>query len=980
MKYLVAFLLISIVKIGLVQVPSFVNYSQEDGLPSNEIYHILQDSKGYLWFSTDHGVCRYDGHTFINYTAEDGLSGNFVIKAVEDSLGRIWFLTMNPTLSYFHNNKIHPFEFNHSIEKFKIPPMVKDELIIEADSIILTGSLGSFSINNHGYIRPLMNHSGVKAQKFSKGYYLTKGKEQLKKPGVNVSVFSEGNTPLSYKHSNPLHMRTLNLKGVSYLSPERDVFKIKNGKISKVLRFENTIDYMGQFPDGSIWIGVFGNGVRVFEGELEDSLCRHHYLNGKTVSCCTRDWEGGTWISVLGEGVYYAPSMHDITFLSSDLPKKRVTDITIGSKNDIYVSYDNGEIWKTNDSIAEQVDYMYQNIQHGGYNPIHYDRKMDKLWSERDYLKVYNANREKIASDLSEEHIKYTSGNFHNPDLMAFVPDDSSIWCISHTTLLRIFKVDSVRAFSFAYYTDNPVNTVRVMYRAIIPNYHNKTLVATQLGLAKLGQTSVDFDEIGMGYHTDCYDLEILEDHFLMGTRGSGVILCDKDGNDILKISEKDGLSNKVVNSIDIDRNGVIWVGTNHGLNKVEILPDNQLSVHSYFEVHGLPSNYITKVVVNGSKLLIGTVKGLVSMDIDTSPINLLPPIVHIDNWYIDGKSIELRDGIVLGYNENNAMFQFSGITFNNSENIRFQYRLLGLDDEWRSTESKEVRYNVLSPGEYTFQLRGVNVDGIISEPISHKFRIATPFWTTWWFIGLIISLTAFLVILLLRRRDKIVAEKIELKARYEKQAAELKLKALRAQINPHFTFNTLNSIQNYILDNDATNANKFLAQFARLVRKVLSNSEHNRITLENELEVLEQYLKLEKLRFKNKLSYIISTAENLDITSEFVPPTILQPYVENAVLHGVGPMKSKGMIKIDISIDDWFLICIIEDNGVGRSIESKQQTKGGAHGMEIGENRIELIQSNQLSGSVEIIDLTDAQNNATGTRVVIKIPREIEW
>jgi LytS/YehU family sensor histidine kinase len=225
-------------------------------------------------------------------------------------------------------------------------------------------------------------------------------------------------------------------------------------------------------------------------------------------------------------------------------------------------------------------------------------------------------------------------------------------------------------------------------------------------------------------------------------------------------------------------------------------------------------------------------------------------------------------------------------------------------------------------------------------------------------------------------KEEKLISELKH--AALRKLTNELEMEALRAQMNPHFIFNSLNSINMFILENNKLQASEYLSKFSRLIRLILQNSKEAFISLESELEALQLYLELESLRFDNKFEYKISVDEDIDTTTLKVPPLIIQPYAENAIWHGLMHKKEKGHLEIKLYQQDEILFCKITDDGIGRKKAAELKSKSSTHksmGIKITENRIAMMQLNGDNKSVEIKDLVYADGSAAGTEVVLRIP-----
>lgn len=297
-------------------------------------------------------------------------------------------------------------------------------------------------------------------------------------------------------------------------------------------------------------------------------------------------------------------------------------------------------------------------------------------------------------------------------------------------------------------------------------------------------------------------------------------------------------------------------------------------------------------------------------------------------------------------------------------------------DTTWIETRDRKLYFNSLNPGRYTVEVKAANNSGLWSAPLQYRFDISPPFWNTWWFHSLAGLVLLLAIYWLFRRRIKTFKDK----AAIEQQLAELESKALRAQMNPHFIFNSLNAIQELIVTQNVEAAYDYLSKFSKLLRLVLNHSEKPAIPLADELVMLQLYLELESLRFRKSFSYDIHTDAALDAESVLVPPLLLQPFIENAVWHGLMLKEGEKRIELGIKQVDSQIVCTIEDNGIGRKKagEIKAQKIGAQHfeskGLKLSRQRIELLETAGRKGTVEIEDLYES-SLASGTRVSIHLP-----
>ncbi|RLD57855.1 MAG: hypothetical protein DRJ05_09015, partial [Bacteroidetes bacterium] len=283
----------------------------------------------------------------------------------------------------------------------------------------------------------------------------------------------------------------------------------------------------------------------------------------------------------------------------------------------------------------------------------------------------------------------------------------------------------------------------------------------------------------------------------------------------------------------------------------------------------------------------------------------------------------------------------------------------------------KYISYTNLNGGAYTFRLKATG-----SKELVIPIFIQTPFWKTWWFYMLLFITTTGLVLYFLFYRLQQIRKHEKLKTAYDRKISQLEIKALRAQMNPHFLFNSLNSIRYYILKEDHQNASEYITKFSRLLRLILTNSRHSKISLEDELHALGIYIDFELMRFDNKFEYKISIAPNIDKEDIKIQPMTIQPFVENAIWHGLMPKKDNRLLLVDISISGNILKIIVEDNGVGRQ-EAKKLSKPDlestkSYGMQITEDRMNMMKNitGKMSG-FKIVDLFE-NKHPIGTRVII--------
>jgi two-component sensor histidine kinase len=387
----------------------------------------------------------------------------------------------------------------------------------------------------------------------------------------------------------------------------------------------------------------------------------------------------------------------------------------------------------------------------------------------------------------------------------------------------------------------------------------------------------------------------------------------------------------------------------------------------------------INAVEILGNKVYVGTPAGISWFDKTAIP-SFSQCVFKMLGISVNGVSKQENDRIDVKYGNNNIRFDFVAISFKSAGKINYAYRLIGLDSTWQNTSQTTIEFIALPPGEYKLELVAINKFDVKSIPYYTTIHVQSPLWQTRWFIlaciGMSILLTWFVVNALNRQNKK----KEVVKRNIEQKIQELEQKALRAQMNPHFIFNSLHSVQGFVLDKDFESANRYLGRFANLIRQTLENSFQSSITIADEIKYLSSYLELEKMRSQNQFNYTITIGPHILADRVNIPCMILQPYVENAILHGIkNKPDHQGKIDITFKKEQNGILCTIRDNGIGRVKASALKQFSSVYqsrGMQLTRERINLINKDLNEGiDVQIHDYTDEDSVAGGTEVVIHFP-----
>ncbi|MBC7891290.1 MAG: histidine kinase [Sphingobacteriaceae bacterium] len=493
----------------------------------------------------------------------------------------------------------------------------------------------------------------------------------------------------------------------------------------------------------------------------------------------------------------------------------------------------------------------------------------------------------------------------------------------------------------------------------------------------------------------------------------------------VSQVDDPHSLPSDGVTGFAEDTSGRFWMGTDNGLARLD---ERSGRFTTYTTRHGLPSSDLAALLRSGDRLWISSSNGLACLDTrrmrltvfddaDGLPVtefesgsvlrdstgriyfgggrglvyvqpgqirlNRFVPPVYLTSFRVGARDVLAGSlPIVLNYTETSFTFEMAALSYDHPEGNRYAYRLEGFEEAWTDAGTRSsASYTNVPPGTYTLHVMAANADGVWNrQGVRLSVVIHPPFWATWWFRTLIVLGLAGAIWALARQREQRLLREQREKSELRERIATSEMQALRAQMNPHFIYNSLNAIRLFVLQNDSDNAEMYLVKFARLMRLILDNSRQEAVALGSEVDQLQLYLELEQLRFDHSFDFSIQTDPSLSRESTLVPPMIIQPFIENAILHGIAHKKAKGHITVTIQPVGQHLECSVDDDGVGRQrareLKSKTVRSHQSVGLRVTEDRLQLI--SQRSGKVarvEVIDKTDEQGAAAGTRVVIELP-----
>lgn len=950
-----------------------MNIGVNNGIPASESYNVMQDSKGYIWFSTEGGVCKFDGTNIKVYSGNEGLSEKACYGIYEHPKGKIWFITSkNRVLLYDEkNDRMVESGFSKKLKSEIDKNPLSQLYLIQAynDSTLwLCAQLTTFKVNiytnkvdivtpENDSIYTFINHQhNLLPLKFEN----RKSSQDLKKNEIQIKIINSDTLYRKIKWKKDIlpQWRCLtakNAKGECFIGWDNYLVKIKKNNDCEVYTTINTILSIYVDKSNRLWVGTLKGGLLSFiNSDLKNPI---HSLGELSVTGTCEDYERGIWCSTLEKGIFYCRSKaivcySNINGLNKKLEFFNVIDTTlygnIDGKNLIcfsgnkitsyHLDIDGGYVIR--DMIAYKKGYLI-----ASYDGIAY--------AEEDFSKITFFRR---------------TGSKQKCGATDIIKDDKGrIFFIQNGTLFELLKDKEI--------------VVRVPVFKSGANcfleYGDSLLLGCRDGLyiISIRDFNIRKNETVTGSVVDIHKSKTNE--IWVTTKYNGVFLS-ADGR-FTNISKQLKLNNSRLFDMCEDKDSTIWIAGSTGLIKIR----NKSSV-VYNTNNGLPSNEVYNVACADNKIYFNTAEGVCSFGMEDELKNTSSPYIYLDKIFVNDNTIpeKANHPLIFKYFENNLRFKFDALSFKNYGNVHLLIKMKGFNDTLKYINGNELVYNNLNPGNYELTVYALNNDNLKSKkPVIIKFEILKPFWETAWFIISCIFLIVLLFFVIIRLITIRIKKKEKEKNRINNLIVEYQLTALQAQMNPHFIFNAINSIHSFILENETQAAYDYLAKFAKLVRMVLNNAKERTITLEKEIELLKIYVELEQMRFENKFDIEYIVDNEIDISKHELPPMLIQPYVENAIWHGLMPLNKtrKGKLKVEIKKTESYVIIVVEDNGIGRA-RSKEIRKSSEHtslGMELTENRIRVMNSISENGKamIVVIDLQNENKEACGTRVEVYVP-----
>jgi ligand-binding sensor domain-containing protein/two-component sensor histidine kinase len=981
---------------------NFRNYSVTEGLAQSQVYAMAEDPRGYVWMGTHGGgLSRFDGQQFRTFTEDDGLVNNFINCIRSDPKGNIWIGTDQGVCWY--DGAIF-----HKIDNAGVDNMIHDILFAhDGTTWIATDDSGIVVLKDNAVVHHYFYNNKLPS---NRAWSIFEDKDGTVWVGTEMGLvqFAGSFHKIHYRKEGipvaGIRAIVRDREGTLWLATYGGGLCRQNKLTGKFDRFtqenglsNNTAICMISDKAGSVWVGT-ATGVTRIDGKNVKTYSSREGLCSDVVMSLLEDSWGNNWFGTSGGGACMLDGERFIHFNEKSgemgtwvyaVHCDRKGHIWFGTSSGGATEYDgkyytnyfegagftsskvrcfgedtSGTIW-----FGTQGEGAYS-FHEGSFT--HYDRS-DGLSSN--YVNAFltdSLNRQWLATSGGGISVwdpvekKFTrvgkkNGLISDRILALAIDSSGNIWACSQRDGVFMMQYDSADISVKKHFTEKN-------------------------GLAGNSVRCATCDRFG---------------NMWFGMAGGGISRFD--GTSFRNYSKKDSIASNNIYLLLADRTGNIWVGTEKGLDRIVYdVSGNILSLKHYGKGEGLTgieTSTNAACLDTSTGVWFGTINGASVYHPEFDFVGTEPPKVHLTGMRLFFDPIEntaygKRDGgyrwfaipdtLVLPYTQNHLRFEFTGIDLRNPDGVHFRWRLDGFDRKWspENTE-RQATYSNLPPGEYTFELQARNSDGYWSDIRRFQFRIEPPVWATWPFR--IVAGTAILCLLALlftwririvKRKNRQQLEKVTL----EKHVLELEQKALRLQMNPHFIFNALQSIQGFIARNDSAEARRYLAKFGKLMRFTLDSSRQSYTSVAQEAESLQHYLGLEALCHGNRFTFEILVDPEIDPDATFIPVMMIQPFVENAILHGMLHLEEqKGKIEVRFTREGNSVICEITDNGVGRAKASELEAgfKKDHKSAALAITRERLAQFNEKGkpqSSLKVVDLQDERGVPLGTKVVLHL------
>lgn len=944
----------------------YTAFTVNDGLPSNYVYRVIEDNKGFLWVATDAGIARFDGKHFQVFTIKDGLPDNEVLSVIKEKNGRIWVNCFKQSPAYFDEVK------NRFINA------KEDKVLAQVNET--TGNMTCFALKDGGVMFVDRKGSFV----FKDNKLTTYASSQnygffIKENGDGSRLEVGGSSNIKITQTMLFQLRGhafIDSIGIGRVSNKFALtFSVNDGKLYRLNGPDSQCFIYSNFSTGPMRYDIdsiktpepFDNFDFTYNGFYFLGVSGKTYLyNKKTLQLETtvtgnylpnsicKDHNGNLWLSTIDKGLLVYKRKQ---FGAIEMPTgfTRGNFLSIARKPDGTILAGNfyGEVVEGRQKITTTHTIP-------GVGLINRQRKI--LLSQNS---VYTFSESGVYKDYKFQ------GSFGKTALNY---NDSIIIIGQSYTMVKLNTVTGI--FSHLKALEKRVTALArtaggtIYYGSTDGLYKYNYIKNTATGLT--GHDPLLRERITALCTTP-------DGLVWVATSGSGVVVLKND-KVLLHLAEHDGIINSATRSITAGKPGQIWLGTSGGISVINYrLQHNKLTntIQNLTVYDGLPNNVVNEMLYQQDTIYAATGNGIAVIPANISIPKFDIP-VQLIRVTVNQRDTSIASAYTLGYQQRNIQMQFAAIELGGHfKNLQY---MLDKNENWTNLTENTLTVQ-LNSGYHVLRVRAVDVNGNTGDKVlTINFDIATPFWKAVWFWIMAAILGQVIIIYLVNRRQKRRKE-----ARLAKQIAGVQTAALEQQaftslMNPHFMFNALNSIQHYINVQDRQNTNRYLSDFASLIRKNFEAAQQSFIPLEQEIENIKIYLRLEQMRFSDRFTNEVIIDDNLEVDDWMVPTMILQPLLENALLHGIMPSAIEGKITTELREHDGNLVITITDNGIGvaNSLALKDTSTHKSRGMELIKKRIAALsrfgtQAIAISSSPAFAD-----EKNPGNKIILFIPNEL--
>ncbi|MEO1626518.1 MAG: histidine kinase [Bacteroidota bacterium] len=953
---------------AVAQQPVTIDLNETEDLPDVEFYDIIEDKGGFIWLAASNGLYRFDGKEFKKYTHPDqkGLS---IFDLNLDKDGRIWCNNLAGQLLYAQGDSLHLFK--------DIGPEIDHHLI----DIILQGEyLYAFSL-----LEIVSVHLRTKESKT-----IFAPKDRVGAPSViaNKLRFNCGDTLYTIRKDQVVALQSGEVVKGGIQEETKDAYVFGGGAYLFLLKYfgyyslykidirqkkfvpipipevlEGLQIVCVQSKEDKYWFSTL-KGVFVFTFQNGAFQLKAHYLGDHFISKSFTDSQGNHWLTTLDNGIFVMPNIH---LTEIDLPKSvnkisqlvKISDssVVMGTAKGELHRYDQqtGQIHQLPQVSKEQVLYISPLLESQSFIAAYAEDAFLYKDDTAQPLGEYSTLVVKSISALPGDRIllgNYSSARIARRNKTSLQYEEEKF--------LRGKRVRNT--FYDSAYQDKYVGYIDQLIR------YDSNLVAKEIQFRSKPIFTID-----MGSTIDGTIWIASANKGLLGLRRDSIVY---------QYTLENGLLSNTLFHLTTDSQ-CVWLATDKGIQKIN--PQSG-TIQSLTKSDGMPSYHVSGMAILGNDLLFATNKGLFSLGKNQLSSKSSFPSIYFTGVAINNRDTSILPSYQLPYHKNNLDISFFSNGFQSDESIAYQYRLKSTTNEkWKQLPMgiSNIQFNSLSPGSYRFEVQAVNPkQGTQSKSIAIDIRILKPYWRQLWFQLSIGGLVALLLSLIIGQQMKVREEKQRIlfkQLEQEKALISANLESLRSQMNPHFIFNALTAIQEYIMMNEKILASEYLVKFSRLIRMYLEHSQEDMIPIAREIEALRLYLALEKERFENSIDIQLDIDPQLDLTAHTIPSLLIQPYVENAIKHGLLHRLDKRSLLIQFTKREDAILCTVRDNGVGRKRAMEiQRSRNPKHvSFATSANQVRLSLINQNSEPPIVVDVQDLyeQGNAAGTQVNITIP-----